>query len=113
MRRLLGRQPQIPRPSEQPLEDILTPGGKELGFHHPGAKEGVRTVTDEEFESLKSKLLDGAVETPAPEGYDGKWFKRSDGTIIGLRESEGSGMTLEVIEGRSSGLRNGYKVHRK
>ena len=110
LRQLLRRQP---RPSEQPLQDILKPGGRELGSRLPGADEGIRTVTDEEFESLKSKLLDGAVETPAPEGYDGKWFRRPDGTVIGLRESEGSGLTLEVIEGRSSGLRNGYKVHRK
>ena len=62
---------------------------------------------------LKSKLLDGAVETPAREGYDGKWYKRLDGTIIGVRESERTRTTIEVIEGGSSGLRNGYKVHRK
>jgi hypothetical protein len=110
LRQLLRRPP---NPSEQPLEDILTPGGRELGTRHPGADDAIRTVTDEEFESLKSKLLDGAVETPAPEGYEGKWFKRPDGTIIGLRESEGSGPTIEVVEGRSSGLPNGYKVHRK
>ena len=110
LRQLLRRQP---KPSEQPLEDILKPGGRELGFRHPSADEGIRTLNDEEFESLKSKLLDGAKEVPAPKEYEGRWFQRRDGTIIGVRESKDSGPTLDVIEGGSSGLRKGYKVHRK
>jgi HK97 family phage portal protein len=107
---LLRRQP---KPSEQPLQDILKPDGKELGFRNPGAREGIRTIEPEEFDTLKSRLLDGAEEVPAPKEYEGRWFQRRDGTIIGVRDSKDSGPTLDVIEGGSSGLRKGYKVHRK
>ena len=101
------------RPSEQRLEEILKPGGKELGERSGRATDGVRTVDPAEFESLKSRLLDGAKEVPAVDGYEGKWFERRDGTSIGVRESAKSGTTLEVVQGKTSGLPNGYKVHRK
>ena len=99
--------------SKEPLKDILMPGGREVGVRNPGASAEVRTVSKAEFEQLKSDLTAGAREVPAATNYEGKWYQRSDGTIMGVRESGASGTTIEVIEGRGSGVRNGYKVHRK
>lgn len=89
------------------------PGGKEVGLRNPGASAEVRTVGKPEFEQLRSDLTAGAREVPAAPNYEGKWYQRSDGTVVGIRESGASGTTIEVIEARNSGLRNGYKVHRK
>jgi Phage portal protein len=104
--------PQPPPPPKK-LEDVLKPGGKELGTQNPGASSEIRTATSAEFEQIQKQLLDGAKEVAAPSGYTGKWYQRSDGTVIGVRDSTGSGPTLEVVQGKTSGLPNGYKVHRK
>jgi hypothetical protein len=101
------------KPSEQRLEDILQPGGKELGESLGRAGDGVRTIDKESFEALRTKLLEGSKEVSSPDIYAGKWYQRTDGTIIGVRESVRSGTTLDVVEGANSGLRKGYKVHRK
>ena len=88
------------------------PGGKELGIRKVGANEGIRTLQHSEFEKLKTSLLDGAHEVPTPTKYDGKWFQRPDGSIIGLRNSTQHGETIEVIKSLDeSVLENGYKVH--
>lgn len=112
-----SKKPKItPKPKtaeQQKLEDILKPGGQELGIRTPGAARDIRTVTPSEFEQLRKKLLEGAKEVPAAVDYPGKWYQRSDGTIVGERGSSASGPTLEIIEGRGSGLKNGYKVHEK
>jgi hypothetical protein len=103
------------KPSEPPkkLEDVLKPGGQDRGTRNPGATDEIRTVNPVEFAEIQDALLSGAREIPAPPGYTGKWFARSDGTVIGIRNSAQSGPTLEVVQGGSSGLKNGYKVHRR
>jgi hypothetical protein len=108
--------PAKPAPATPPpkkLEDILKPGGNEVGYRNKGAGERIRTLDSTEFDRLQRELIEGAKEVAAPMGYVGKWYQRADGTIIGMRDSVGSGPTIEVIEGRSSGLKNGYKVHKK
>jgi hypothetical protein len=95
------------------LEDILKPGGNEIGGREGRASPGIRTVSPSDFDNIERELLAGAREVPAPSIYEGRWFERADGTIVGTRNSSGSGPTLEVIQGRNSGFNNGYKVHRK
>ncbi|PPD28845.1 MAG: hypothetical protein CTY20_08345, partial [Hyphomicrobium sp.] len=67
------------KPSEQRLEDILKPGGKELGERRGGAGGNVRTIDSIEFDGLRAQLLDGSTEVPAQKDYFGKWFQRPDG----------------------------------
>jgi HK97 family phage portal protein len=102
----------LPSPPKK-LEDILKPGGQDIGSRDGRATPGVRTVSPSEFEELRKQLLDGAKEVPASATYDGKWFERADGTKIGVRNSPDSGPTIEVVEGKTSGLKNGYKVHKR
>jgi hypothetical protein len=95
------------------LEDILKPGGNEIGGREGRASPGIRTVSPSDFANIERELLAGAREVPAPPNYTGTWHQRSYGTIIGRRTSPKSGPALEVIQGGSSGLENGYKVHKK
>jgi filamentous hemagglutinin len=104
--------PTTPSPPKK-LEDILKPGGNEVGGREGRAGPGIRTVSPSEFDQLERDLLAGAREVPAPSNYTGTWHQRSDGTIVGRRSSPDSGLSLEVIQGGASGLRNGYKVHKK
>ena len=102
------------KPSAQKLDEILKPGGKERGIQAGGAREGIRTLEKEQFETLKSELMDGAVEVPGPASYPGKTFQRLDGSVIGVRQSEKFGETIEVINSVDKAiLENGYKVHSK
>jgi hypothetical protein len=111
----ISPKPIPPKPSQpKTTDDILKPGGKELGSKNPGATDGIRTVNDVEFDQLKNLLLEGAKEVTAPAGYSGKWYQRSDGATFGLRDSAGSGPTIEITNGGGkTSLPNGYKVHRK
>ncbi|MEQ1712584.1 MAG: hypothetical protein ABL908_14450 [Hyphomicrobium sp.] len=106
-------QPKPPKPSEQRLDEILKPGGNEIGEKVGGAGTDARTVSKEELEALRGRLLDGAKEITPKSDYAGKWFQRPDGTIVGVRLSEKFGTTLDVVEGGKSGLKNGYRIHGK
>ena len=94
-------------------EEILLPAGKEVGVEEKGAGPGIRTVTPTEFNSIKQQLLDGASQLPPQAGYDGKWYKRQDGTIFGIRNSSGSGETIDIRSSNNPVLAPGYKVHHK
>ena len=91
----------------------MLPGGKEVGTREKGAVEKIRTVDSAEFDGLKAKLLDGATELPPSPGYSGKWYLRHDGTEFGIRDSDGSGFTIDIRKSNSPYLTPGYKVHRK
>jgi HK97 family phage portal protein len=97
--------------SNEPLKDIMMPGGKELGVKNSGAGSEVRTLSKSDLEKLKSDLTAGAKEVPAASNYAGKWYQRSDGTIIGVRESVPNGTTIDVIRSTDRTLKPGYKVH--
>ena len=93
--------------------DILLPGGKEVGVREKGADDGIGTVSKSEFDNLEGKLLDGAVQLPTQSGYSGTWYRRSDGSIFGLRTSSGSGETIDIKSSSDPRLHSGYKVHSK
>ena len=89
------------------------PGGKELGVRNPGAKDNIRTLEKSEFDALKSELLSGAKEIVAPSDYDGRWFQRHDGSVVGVRDSVKSGNTIDIVRSSEPTLKPGYKVHVK
>ena len=97
---------------EKTLDEVLKPDGIEPGYRRPGAGDDIRTVTREEFGELEKQLLDGAKEVPPAQSYEGRWFLRRDGSIIGIRESADYGRTIDVINpGTNSTLPNGYRIH--
>jgi hypothetical protein len=102
-----------PGTTSQSLSDILLPGGQEIGDRLGGAGDGIRTVSPQEVESLKSRLLSGATEVPSPPGYQGRTYQRSDGTVFGIRESGKYGSTVDVMKSNDPRLKPGYQVHRK
>ena len=94
--------------------DILKPGGKDIGTGEKGAGEGIRTVSPAELEALEKDLLGGSTrQIVSPQGYDGKWYLREDGSIVGVRSSAQYGKTLDVVDPAGTGLERGYKVHAK
>lgn len=95
------------------MGDILLPNGQPVGYVNTGAGPGIRTVTPDQFGQLQSQLLNGAQPTTTPSGYSGTWYQRSDGTVFGIRESSGSGTTIDVIRSNNPGLPPGFKVHQK
>ena len=116
VRQLLRRiiQSLRPAPKDLKLEDIMKPEGNELGVQEPGAGPGIRTLNKNEFEQLKSDLLEGAAEVQPPSGYMGRSFQRPDQTIIAVRMSVTEGETLDVIKSNNPKLlENGYKIHQK
>ena len=110
--RFLLRNPKLLRPAEKTLEDLLRPGGKELGVRAARAGPNIRTLSNNEFGKLKSDLLDGAKEVSPPRGYEGRAFERPDGTRFGIRKSEDYGETIDVINSNDETIfPKGYKFH--
>jgi filamentous hemagglutinin len=105
----LGRSP----PDGRPLSEVLLPGGRPIGTRDGGAGDGIRTVSQREFESMLEALSPGAQVVPSPSTYKGLWYQRPDGSIFGIRRSDEHGMTFEVIRSNHPTVRNGDKVHQK
>ena len=94
-----------------PLADILTPGGQPIGIVNSGATPEIRTVTTQDFAKVQTDLLTGASPIPTAPGYNGTWYQRRDGSIVGIRLSAQSGITIDVIQSNVPSIPNGFKVH--
>jgi hypothetical protein len=104
--------PTPPADSPKPLNDVLLPGGKQIGERRAGAGDGIRTAAPAEFDRIQAELLNGAKPVTTPTQYGGQWYERPDGTAFGIRESS-SGPVVEVTKSNDPVLKPGYKVHRK
>lgn len=93
------------------LHSILVPGGELIG--NPGSSVKIRTVSPEEFETLRFELLEGAGPVSGPEDYKGMVFERPDGSLIGIRNSDKYGTTIDVIKSTSRTIPNGFRIHKK
>lgn len=89
------------------------PNGEPVGYVYSRADKDVRTVTPEQFDQLQSDLMTGAVPTEAPPSYGGTWYRRSDGTVFGVRTSRRNGATLDIIDGNDPRLGPNFKVHQR
>jgi hypothetical protein len=107
--RELGREPPGPRP----LADVLMPGGRPVGRREGRAGAGVRTVTRSEFRELLEAVTPGAQVMTSPQRYKGEWFRRPDGGVFGIRRSDGSGITLDIIVSPSPLIHSNMRVHQK
>lgn len=55
----------------------------------------------------------GATAVSAPPSYKGLWYKRADGMVFDIRNSVGSGATIDVIRSNNPSLPPGFKVHQQ
>ena len=95
--------------SGRPVDDILAPGGESVGWNNRGASSQVRTVTQEDFDTIKSRLLE--ISTPDTSYKNGQWHVLTDGSgRFGLRVSDKHGLTIDVDV---TGYPRGYKIHSK
>lgn len=91
------------------LDEALKPGGKLIGTVRKGATEEIRTVTGQEFNQLRSQLMNmGAKQVEKP-GYPGSWYELPSGGGFGVREAK-SGQTLDFD---LPGYLKGLKVHQQ
>jgi len=111
----LGIEPLSPNTETEarPMDEILMPGGREIGYVAPGVEKNIRTVSVGEFQNIRNQLMTGAQPIPTPRNVKGLWFERLDGTRFALRWSAEHGPTVDVIRSNSLLLEAGYKVHRK
>jgi hypothetical protein len=99
---------------DQKTEDILKPGGQEVGVRSPGAGSDVRTVNPAEYKDIKDRLLDRSREISPASGYAGRWFERPYGTVVGIRQSPQSGETIDLVNGQGrTSFKNGYRIHQQ
>ncbi|WP_296709865.1 hypothetical protein [Rhodoblastus sp.] len=95
------------------MSDILMPNGEPVGYVYSRARPPTRTVTPEQFEQLRSELMEGAVPAIEQSGYGGVWYQRADGSVFGVRMSKSFGPTIDVIKSNDPDLEPGFKVHQR
>jgi len=86
------------------------PGGVFVGVR-AGSNTRVRTVSAAEYSVIRRRILNGAFPYPSPSSYNGTWYLRRDGSIVGERISPESGPTLDVIRSSHPAIRANFKVH--
>ena len=92
------------------VEDLLRPNGQYVGTVNPGATPNIRTVTSQEFSQLQADLLNGAKPSVQYAGGKGTWYELPGGGRVGVRQSDGSGLTLDI---NIPGFPRDLKVHQK
>lgn len=102
-----------PEPVQGPMEEILMPNGQHVGMRYRTANKWTRTVTPSEFNHLLESLTPGSQIVQSPPGYQGLWYRRIDGSVFGVRQSEDHGITIDVIQYDNPHIPNGYKVHQQ
>ncbi|WP_081771952.1 two-partner secretion domain-containing protein [Paraburkholderia nodosa] len=95
------------------ISDILLPNGEPVGFVKPGAGQNIQTVTSAQFAQIESQLMQGATPVATPSGYNGTWYQMPDGSVFGIRTSQSSGTTIDVIKSNNPSLPSGFKVHQQ
>lgn len=64
------------------------------------------------FFRLQAGLLTRSNYSECP-GYGGRAFQRRDASVIGIRESEQFGTTIDVLKSIDPRLPRGFKVHQR
>ena len=107
--RELGRT----EPEPPAAEATLLPNGQLIGVRNARASGGARTVSPSGFQDLLAEISPGAEVIKTPEGYEGHWYRRTDGFVFGIRRSRNHGITFETIKNDNPIIGNGFKVHQK
>ena len=88
------------------IDDILNKNGKLIGYVNPGTTSNVRTITQSEFKELKNIIIKSGKKVKTNSNYNGQFYKLPDGSIVGIRNSKGSGETIDIIGTK-------FKIHQK
>ena len=98
------------------LDDLVYRGGHVIGYRYAGAREEIRTVSREEFNEMVGKILcDSRVErmTPISSTYQGVSYRLRDGSIVGLRNSQDSGLTLDIQQPANRLVEYPLRIHQR
>ncbi|HEY8564723.1 MAG TPA: hypothetical protein VIL65_04430 [Beijerinckiaceae bacterium] len=95
-------------PRQRSFQAEMIRDGREIGIRHQRASPRTRTVSDAEFNHLIESFSLRAELTNSPSRYGGSWFQRPDGSIFGLRRSDQSGITLDIIRNDHPVITTGY-----
>lgn len=94
------------------LNECLVDNGRLIGTRYRNATSvTTRTVDRDEFLDLGSRLLLGAERVDFSARYPYPQFRRSDGTIIGIRYSLGHDVTIDILEGDEVLVPSKTKIH--
>jgi hypothetical protein len=85
-------------PRAKTLKELGTSEGRLVWKKSKGGGVDTVTVPGEEFRRMLRELPRDAVEIEAPPRYNGVWYRRHDGTTIGIRRSEKHGLTIDLID---------------
>jgi len=99
--------------SPSSLGQVCVPGGTLIGRRNKGSGIDTTTVPLRQFDQLLRELTRGAQEIPpARPNYEGLWYRRPDGTTIGIRRSKGSGITIDIVDSLGNPLLpSGMRIH--
>lgn len=108
------RRGELPEQEKDTPADILKPGGV-----YAGRKDGnnlIRTLTPEDYQNRKNRLLRNSVPVETPESYKengGQYYENlNDHTIFGIRNSRRFGETIEFIKpSNPDSIRRKMKFH--
>lgn len=109
-----ARRGELPGQENDTPADIFKPGGVYAGRKDNNNK--IRTLTPEDYQNRKSRLLRNSVPVETPESYkqnDGQYYENlNDHTIFGIRNSPKSGETIEFINPSNPDIiRKNMKFH--
>ena len=94
------------------LHQCMTTGPTSIGWRSRTTSDvSIRTVDRETFLDVGARLLVGAERTVYSTGYRFPQFLRRDGTVIGIRYSADSDVSIDVIRGDGAQIMNGFKIH--
>ena len=89
---------------------IKNSDGSYVGKVHKGATENIRTVSQQEFQHIKNRLLENTRKMESYSQGEGTWYQRANGDRIGVRNSAEHGETLDF---NVKGLLKDFKIHQK
>ncbi|MDI2113849.1 hypothetical protein [Commensalibacter nepenthis] len=97
----------------QKTEDIIkNENGNLQGDKRPGSDNKIRTLTKEEFQTMKDALMKGAEKIRDYSNGEGEWYRRPDGSEFGIRNSKESGETIDIMKpAPGSSVRPNTKFH--
>lgn len=93
-------------------DEICRPNGEWIGERFGRARGDVTTVDSSTFKSIWQELSAGARPLPSNGRYERVWYETVGGGIVGLRNSEDNGWTLDLARGSFYRSRNeDMKIH--
>ncbi|OUI78801.1 hypothetical protein HK18_07950 [Commensalibacter intestini] len=97
----------------QKTEDIIkNENGNLQGELVKTSDSKIRTLTKESFQEMKEALMKGAEKVRDYSNGLGQWYRRSDGSEFGIRNSKANGETIDIMKpAPGSSIKPNTKFH--